>query len=99
MNCQGLAYIISKTFKPVLVGQDPLKVDLIWNKLFFSTYKQGVQGIQPEAIAGIDIALWDILGKSTGLPIHTLLGGANNYKIKLYLSIGGGANQGSFNSS
>jgi L-alanine-DL-glutamate epimerase-like enolase superfamily enzyme len=47
--------------------------------------------VQPEAISGIDIALWDLLGKTTGLPIHTLLGGCYREKITMYCSIGGGA--------
>ncbi|MFX0102085.1 MAG: mandelate racemase/muconate lactonizing enzyme family protein [Candidatus Hodarchaeota archaeon] len=91
MNCKVIAYLINTTFKPMLVGENPLEIEKLWNKMFFSTYKQGVQGLQPEAIAGIDIALWDILGKYTNLSLHQLLGGAYRDKIQLYASIGGGA--------
>jgi L-alanine-DL-glutamate epimerase-like enolase superfamily enzyme len=59
--------------------------------MFYRTYKLGVMGAQMEGIAGIDIALWDILGKATGLPVSTLLGGRYRETIPLYASIGGGA--------
>nr|MDO8116003.1 mandelate racemase/muconate lactonizing enzyme family protein [Candidatus Sigynarchaeota archaeon] len=90
MNCHVTGTLINHTLKPFLIGKNPLEIDKIWHDLFFKTYKMGVQGIQPEAIAGIDIALWDILGKATRLPVHVLLGGAFREKMQLYASIGGG---------
>lgn len=91
MHAQVLAHFVETALKPILVGQDPLEVEKRWNEMFFRTYKLGVQGVQPEAIAGVDIALWDILGKATGLPLHTLLGGLYREKVLMYCSIGGGA--------
>lgn len=46
---------------------------------------------QPEAMAGIDIALWDIFGKVTGMPLWQLMGGKRRDRIRVYSSIGGGA--------
>ena len=54
-----------------MVGANPLEIGKLWDKMMFDTYKLGPMGVQPEAIAGVDIALRDILGKFTGLPIHT----------------------------
>src|SRR5512138_747791 len=68
-----VAHFVEKALAPLLVGQDPLQVDCLWQRMLHATYKLGVQGVQPEAIAGVDIALWDILGKTAGLPISTLL--------------------------
>ncbi len=90
MNCHVIATFINHALRPLLLGKNPLEIDKLWHELFFKTYKMGVQGIQPEAIAGIDIALWDILGKTTRLPVHVLLGGAFRDKMQLYASIGGG---------
>src|SRR5262249_3580638 len=69
------ATLITTAFKPLLLGRNPLDVERCWETVFFRTYKQGPSGLQPEALAGVDIALWDILGKVAGLPIHQLLGG------------------------
>lgn len=90
MNLEVIAHFIHEALKPIIINEDPLETDRLWNKMFFRTYKLGVQGVQPEAIAGIDIALWDIKGKITGLPIHTLLGGCYREKALMYASIGGG---------
>jgi len=91
MNIEVLAHFVNKALAPLVVGEDPLEIDKLWSKMMFSTYKLGPHGVQPEAIAGVDIALWDILGKATGLPICTLLGGSYRDKVMMYASIGGGA--------
>jgi len=90
MNTAVIAHFVNTALKPIVVGENPLEIDKLWHKMMFNTYKLGVQGAQPEAIAGVDIALWDVLGKATGLPIHTLLGGAHRDKVLMYASIGGG---------
>src|SRR5262249_44345032 len=77
MNSRVVAHFVETALKPLLVGRDPLEREKLWNEMLFRTYKLGVQGVQPEAISGVDIALWDIFGKATGLPLHTLLGGAH----------------------
>jgi len=92
MNSNVIAHFVNTALKPIIVGENPLEIDKLWNKMTFRTYKLGVQGTQPESIAGVDIALWDILGKVTGLPICTLLGGCYREKVLMYASIGGGAN-------
>ena len=92
MNSRVNAHFVETALKPLVIGENPLEIEKIWNKMFFRTYKLGVQGAQTEAIAGIDIALWDILGKVTNLPVCILLGGCYRDKIKMYASIGGGAN-------
>ena len=75
--------------KPILVGEDPLQIDRHWEALalgrgeHFSRLPGFVVGI-------IDIALWDILGKETGLPVYKLMGGAARTSIPLYWSVGSG---------
>lgn len=91
MNSKVLAHFVDTALKPLLIGKDPLEIEKRWNEMFFRTYKLGVQGVQPEAISGVDIALWDILGQVAGLPIHTLLGGCYRDRVLMYCSIGGGA--------
>ena len=90
MNSKVAAELIKTTFAPILVGKNPLDIERCWETVFYRTYKQGVMGLQPEALAGVDIALWDILGKVAGLPICQLLGGKRRDSVRMYSSIGGG---------
>ena len=91
MNSPTAAHLIANAFAPRVIGMNPLDIERCWEKVFYSTYKQGVMGLQPEALAGVDIALWDILGKVAGMPIHQLLGGKRRDSVRVYASIGGGA--------
>lgn len=91
MNSPLSAKMIAESFAPLLEGMNPLDIQNCWEKVYYRTYKQGVMGLQPESLSGIDIALWDILGKVAGLPISTLLGGKRRESVRLYSSIGGGA--------
>ena len=91
MNAPTTAHLIRTVFNRLLVGQNPLDIERLWEHVYYRTYKQGVMGLQPEALAGVDIALWDILGKVTELSIHQLLGGKRRDAVRMYSSIGGGA--------
>ncbi|MEW5975936.1 MAG: mandelate racemase/muconate lactonizing enzyme family protein [Acidobacteriota bacterium] len=91
MNARVLASMLRDSLTPIVVGKNPLDIGRIWDEMFHRTYKLGVMGVQPEAMSGIDIALWDILGKVTGMPLWQLLGGKRKDRIRMYSSIGGGA--------
>jgi L-alanine-DL-glutamate epimerase-like enolase superfamily enzyme len=91
MNVRALASLINESLRPLVVGKDALSRERLWDEMFYSTYKLGVMGAQPEAIAAIDIALWDILGKATGQSLSELFGGRRRDRVRVYASIGGGA--------
>src|SRR5438270_12075198 len=77
-KCQGLRH--------VLIGEDPLDRERLWAKLYYRTYKYGRQGAALNVMSGIDIALWDILGKVANCPLYQLLGGAVRKEIPAYAS-------------
>ena len=91
MNVRAIASLVNEALKPRVLGQDALERERLWEDMFFSTYKLGVMGAQAEAIAGIDIALWDIFGKVTGQSLWQLFGGRRRDRVRVYASIGGGA--------
>jgi L-alanine-DL-glutamate epimerase-like enolase superfamily enzyme len=93
MNPRVAAQFISSTCAPMLIGMNALEIERCWETVFYRTYKQGVMGLQPEALAGIDLALWDILGKVADLPVCELIGGKRRNSVRMYSSIGGGSNQ------
>ena len=68
----------------LLRGEDPRRIDYLWNKLYRDLHWMGQAGPVLSAISAVDIALWDIAGKRAGLPVYELLGGAYRQRIELY---------------
>lgn len=70
-------------FKPLLIGQDPFRIEHLWQLLYRGGFFPA-QRIQTAAISAIDIALWDIKGKALGVPVYELLGGRVRDKVVCY---------------
>ena len=68
----------------LIVGDDPVHIEKIWNKIFRAFTYMGSRGASTNAISGIDIALWDIRGKVLSQPVYNLLGGPVRDAIELY---------------
>ena len=79
--------VIAKVLEPMLIGEDPLLIEALWQKMFTRTRQFGRRGIVMNAISGIDIALWDIAGKVAKLPVYKLLG-ASRDRVEAYASGG-----------
>jgi galactonate dehydratase len=73
---------------PFLIGQDPARINDLWQAMYRGGFYRG-GAILMSAIAGIDQALWDIKGKSLGVPVYQLLGGLVRDKMKTYSWVGG----------
>ncbi|MBD3003802.1 galactonate dehydratase [Streptomyces sp. 5-10] len=71
-----------------LIGQDPLRIEDHWQVLTKGGFYRGGP-ILSSAVAGIDQALWDIAGKTYGVPVHRLLGGPVRDRVRMYAWIGG----------
>jgi L-alanine-DL-glutamate epimerase-like enolase superfamily enzyme len=78
--------IVEHHLTPILLGQDPFAVELLWERMFRATLNFGRKGVAIEAISGVDIALWDIMGQATGQPVYNLLGGKTREAIRCYAS-------------
>lgn len=77
---------IEEILTPVILGEDPLAIEEIWNKMHQAVRMIGVHGFSAVAMAGIDIALWDLKGKAFGMPVYQLLGGKVRDKVRVYAS-------------
>jgi len=73
---------IDRLAQRFLIGQDPLQVENIWRKMYHEFWKGGY--VKMTAISGIDMALWDILGKYLNVPCYVLFGGKVRDKIRSY---------------
>jgi len=78
--------VIDLYLKPLLLGADPWDIEFLWQHMYRKTMAFGRKGIGMVAISAVDIALWDILGKSAKQPVYRLLGGRTKPRIPVYSS-------------
>ena len=80
---------VEELIKPLLIGTDPCRPRKIWELLALGDGQQATR-FPSQIVGSIDVALWDITGKATNMPIYQLLGGARRTDIPLYWSRGNG---------
>ena len=83
----GLVEAALKVLEPLYVGENALEPERVSEKLHQNTFWMGRGGTLTHTISGIDIALWDILGKALGQPVGRLLGGTYRTRVKPYCSL------------
>jgi L-alanine-DL-glutamate epimerase-like enolase superfamily enzyme len=69
------AKVLSDEIAPLVVGEDPRQPEYLWEKVYQSTYYHGRKGMLIACLSGLDIALWDIVGKCAGEPLWRIFGG------------------------
>lgn len=77
-RCRGL--------RDIVVGEDPFNVEMLWERMTYGTLWLGRNGVAQQAIAAVDMALWDIVGKASRQPVHALLGAAYRTEVPVYAS-------------
>ena len=87
-ECYGPAAVnktlIETQYAPRLIGRDPFDVEVVWEDLYNRIKDYGAQGFSITALSGVDIALWDIIGRAVDKPIHKLIGGAHRTQLTAY---------------
>jgi L-rhamnonate dehydratase len=78
--------VIDLYLKPLLIGADPWNIEFLWQHMYRKTMAFGRKGIGMAAISAVDIALWDLLGKSAKQPVFRMLGGRTKPRIPVYAS-------------
>ena len=78
------AYIVEKHFARFLEGRSPTDYEKIWDQMYFGSQYYGRKGLVVNAMSGVDLALWDLLGKLRGEPVYHLLGGAVRDELVFY---------------
>ena len=79
------ASIIDELLAPLIIGGDPMQRASLWERMFHALYNANIfVGLAGSALSAIDIALWDLTGKATGLPAHALLGGKVRDRVAVY---------------
>jgi D-galactarolactone cycloisomerase len=86
-ECYGPARLtaaVVESFRPLLVGADPLRTDWLWQEIYARYRDHGQKGVVIEGLSGVDIALWDLKGKAFGVPVHRLMGGPIRTSVEAY---------------
>jgi L-alanine-DL-glutamate epimerase-like enolase superfamily enzyme len=85
----AVAGYIHQFAAPMLIGHDPLAIELHWRRLYEVIAHTVGKGAELRGLSAIDVCLWDILGQAAGMPVWQLLGGAARDRIKTYNTCGG----------
>jgi L-rhamnonate dehydratase len=81
------SHAVAVSLRDVLIGEDPMDVERLWQKMYRGLIYFGRRGIAIHAISGLDIALWDIKGKALGKPVFELLGTPHRHRVRAYASM------------
>ena len=78
--------IIDEHFSRLLLGQSAFDIERLWEQIYRASVMHGRRGLAIEALSGIDIALWDILGKAADIPVYKLIGGETKDQLRAYVT-------------
>ncbi len=76
--------IVKHALPKILIGRDPFDVEQLWEEMCWETIAYGRKGIAVMAISGVDIALWDLIGKIKNVPVYECLGSTKNTPVLAY---------------
>src|SRR5512145_1555949 len=79
----AVASYLEEHVAPLLIGRDARRIEDTWQYLYKGAYWRGGP-VTMTAVAAVDVALWDILGKAANLPVYRLLGGASREGVLVY---------------
>ena len=80
-------HVIEKHLKRFLIGESPFNIEKLWDQMHRATMPYGLGGILGMAISGVDLALYDLIGKAVGQPVYNLIGGKVREEIPCYVTI------------
>src|SRR5262249_39623763 len=80
----GAGFIAERHLPKLIVGEDPLQLERLWDIMWRGTLYYGRKGVAVHAISAVDNALWDIAGKALQAPVYRLLGGGDRQRVPCY---------------
>ena len=84
---ESMDALVTGELRTTVLGEDPFTVERLWSRMATRAHQRGRRGMLMMGISGVDIALWDIIGQATGIPLYRLLGGYRD-TLDVYASAG-----------
>jgi len=81
------AFCVEHYMTPLLLDENPLDTERLWETMYRATYRHGQAGIMLMAISAVDLALWDLKGRVLGQPVWQLLGGKARERVPVYATV------------
>lgn len=86
VNGDSMGMLGFQTLSDILVGENPLDVERLWDKMYLGSSYHGRRGLALQCLSAVDNCLWSIRSQAAGMPIHQLLGGARRDRVTAYAS-------------
>jgi L-alanine-DL-glutamate epimerase-like enolase superfamily enzyme len=86
-SLDSMERVVLDDLQPSLIGEDPFHVERLWSRMARRSHQRGTTGMLMQAISGVDIALWDLIGQATRTPLYRLFGGYRD-SLEAYASAG-----------
>ncbi|MFN8674923.1 MAG: mandelate racemase/muconate lactonizing enzyme family protein [Thermomicrobiales bacterium] len=86
-SLESMERVVLGDLRPSLLGEDPFAVTRLWQRMAYRSHQRGTAGMLMQAISGVDIALWDLIGQATSTPLYRLFG-AYRDELEAYASAG-----------
>ncbi|MFP6765186.1 MAG: mandelate racemase/muconate lactonizing enzyme family protein [Planctomycetaceae bacterium] len=80
-------HVARTVLRDLLIGKDPNHIATLWREMYDGTLAFGQKGLVVMTISGIDLALWDLKGKTEGVPVYDLLGGRQHQRLPTYITV------------
>jgi L-alanine-DL-glutamate epimerase-like enolase superfamily enzyme len=83
----AVCHVVDEALAPLVVGEDPTRIETLVDRMQRALMIWGRRGLGMMAASGVELALWDLAGKSRGVPVHALLGGLHRPRLPAYASL------------
>ena len=84
---EAVCHVVDDALAPILLGQDPTQIESLVDRMHRALMIWGRRGLAMMAVSGVELALWDLVGKARNVPVYELLGGLCQSRLRVYASL------------
>jgi L-alanine-DL-glutamate epimerase-like enolase superfamily enzyme len=84
---EAVCHVVDDALAPIVRGQDPTQIEILVDRMHRALMIWGRRGLAMMAVSGVELALWDLVGKARNVPVYELLGGLCQPRLRVYASL------------